>query len=290
MSKNILLSLLLFYPMLVFSQKDNPRTIKLPDVLEEVSGAWFPSPDSLWWLNDGGHAPILYCTNRKGQIIDELKIPGIQNRDWEDLTSDDKGNIYIGDFGNNQNKRKDLMIYIVNRYSKQVDSIEFRYADQRAFPPPFHQRQYDMEAFFYYQDSLHLFSKNKVRQNYMTRHYVLPAKPGNYVTAPVDSLIIKKRILTAAAISPDGKTVAMVGYNYGKFLGIFPWTKSSVFLFRDFSNNRFLQGKLKRKKAPGCLFPKQYEALDFIDENTLYIGSERLRMFRQKAKEYRITP
>lgn len=287
MSKTIVPFLLLF-PLLSLAQKDNPCTIRLPDVLEEVSGAWFPHPDSLWWHNDGGHHPWLFCTNKKGELLDTLVIPGLQNRDWEDLTSDKKGNLYIGDFGNNRNDRQDLTIYIYNRHTRQTDSILFAYQDQQAFPPPRPRQQYDMEAFFYHQDSLHLFSKNKVKANYLTRHYVIPATPGRYVATAVDSMVVRKRILTAAAISPDGKTVAMVGYNYGKFLGIFPWTKSSVFLFRHFQHNRFLQGQLKRKKAPGFLFPKQYEALDFLDNQTIYIGAERLRIFKQKAKRFRL--
>ena len=36
----------------------------------------------------------------------------LKNVDWEDLTQDDKGYIYIADTGNNNNKRRELDIYI----------------------------------------------------------------------------------------------------------------------------------------------------------------------------------
>jgi len=249
----------------VSAQKDKPKTIRLPAVLNEVSGLWIKGVDSLWWHNDGGHTPTLYCTDRNGNLLDTIAFKSIRNIDWEDLTADDRGHIYIGDFGNNLNRRKNLKIYIYQRATG------------------------NLEAFFYHQDSLHLFSKNKAKYgNYQTRHYVLPAKPGVYSIAAIDSLLIKRKIITGACISPDGKTVAMTAYNYGRFLGIFPWVKNKVFLFSNFKNNRFLRGRMRKRKAPGFIFPKQYEALDFLDNKTLYLATERIFFFKQKAKRFKL--
>jgi hypothetical protein len=170
-----------------------------------------------------------------------------------------------------------------------MDSIQFRYQEQTQFPPALVDRGFDMEAFFYYQDSLHLFSKNKAKYgNYQTRHYVLPAKPGNYIIQAVDSLVIKKKLITGVCISPDGKTVAMTAYNYGRFLGIFPWVKNKVLLFSGYKGNRFLRGRMRKRKAPGFIFPKQYEALDFLDNKILYLATERIFFFKQKAKRFRL--
>jgi hypothetical protein len=36
------------------------------------------------------------------------------NIDWED-TKDKNGNLYVGDFGNNDNERKDLCIYKIDK-------------------------------------------------------------------------------------------------------------------------------------------------------------------------------
>ncbi len=273
----------------VSAQKDKPKTIRLPDVLTEVSGLWIASPDSLWWHNDGGHSPSLYCTDRSGRILDEVLFKNIKNIDWEDITADDYGRIYIGDFGNNLNRRKDLKIYIYDSTTEKIDSIQFRYQEQTQFPPALADRGFDMEAFFYHQDSLHLFSKNKAKYgNYQTRHYVLPAKPGIYTIQAVDSLLIKRKVITGVSISPDGKMVAMTAYNYGRFLGIFPWVKNKIFLFSDFKENRFLRGRMRKRKAPGFIFPKQYEALDFLDNKTLYLATERIFFFKQKAKKIRL--
>lgn len=283
----IILSVLGITPS--YAQKDRPKTIRLPDELPEVSGAYFIARDSLWWHNDGGHAPALICTNLKGEQIDKISLPELRNTDWEDLTADDQGHVYIGDFGNNRNTRQDLKIYIYRWSDGQVDSITFRYAEQKAFPPAIEDQGFDMEAFFYHNDTLHLFSKHKVKYtNYLTRHYQLPAQPGDYTLRAVDSLIIKKRVITGAAISPDGKTVVMSGYNYGRFLGIFPWVRNNVFLFTEFEGSKFLKGRMRKRKAPGCIFPKQYEAIDFFDNKTLYIATESIMFFKQKAKRMKL--
>jgi len=286
--------LVVFFGIFIFptdlsAQKDKPKTIRLPDALREVSGLWVEGLDFLWWHNDGGHTPTLYCTDRKGKILDTIAFKTIKNIDWEDLTADDRGHIYIGDFGNNLNRRKDLKIYIYERSTGNLDSIQFRYQEQSVFPPTQAAQNFDMEAFFYHQDSLHLFSKNKAKHgNYQTRHYVLPARPGVYTVAAVDSLLIKRKVITGACISPDGKTVVMTAYNYGRFLGIFPWVKNKVFIFSNFKENRFLRGRMHKRKAPGFIFPKQYEALDFWDNKTLYLATERIFFFKQKAKRFRL--
>lgn len=61
------------------------------------------------------------------------------NTDWEDLTMDDKGNLYIADVGNNLNERKDLCVLKLNANSAfqsdsiNVEKIYFSYAGQRFF-------------------------------------------------------------------------------------------------------------------------------------------------------------
>ncbi len=278
-----------FIPVIVSAQKDKPKTIRLPAALNEVSGLWIASPDSLWWHNDGGHTPTLYCTDLSGNMLDSVNLKSIKNVDWEDLTADDRGRIFIGDFGNNRNRRKDLKIYVYEISTGKLDSIHFNYEEQTSFPPDRTHQNFDMEAFFYYQDSLHLFSKNRAKYgNYLTRHYVLPAKAGDYNIRAVDSLAFKRKLITGVCISPDGKTVAMTAYNYGRFLGVFPWVKNKVFLLSEFTGNRFLRGRMRKQRAPGFIFPKQYEALDFWDEETLYLGSEKILFFKQKGKRLRV--
>ena len=92
----------------------------LPKDLEEVSGVESARNSSLiWMINDGGNQPKLFGVSKKGNIKREVYIK-TKNRDWEDLTSDEKGNIYIGDFGNNLSKRKNLRILKIDKGNLSV--------------------------------------------------------------------------------------------------------------------------------------------------------------------------
>ena len=182
-----------------------------------------------------------------------------------------------------------MRIYIFHPASGKVDSILFHYPDQQSFPPPKAQQNYDMEGFFWHNNMLHLFSKNKVgKGNYFTKHYRLPAQPGEYTATLLDSISLKDRVVTAAAISPDGKTVALLAYNYKILRFFLPKTPASVFLFTDFDGDGFLKGKMRRKKAPKFLLPTQYESLDFLDNQKIYIASERTKFIPQRARCLRI--
>ena len=261
------------------------KKIILPKALNEVSGLYYAGPDSLWWLNDSGNSAALYLTDGRGKLKQVLPVPGALNRDWEDLTGDNKGKLYIGDFGNNLNRRQDLCIYIFEPQTGQLDSIRFRYPDQIAYPPAPEYWNFDMEGFFWSQDSLHLKSKNRLPQgNYYSKHYVLPAAPGQYTASLKDSLLLKNRVVTSAAQSPDGRSVVLLAYWYKLFLGFIPVTKTSIFLFNDYPGSDFLNGKIKRYRVPHCIAPTQYESIDFIAPGKVRVASEKTVLFRQQAR------
>jgi sugar lactone lactonase YvrE len=92
----------------------------LPKDLKEVSGnETIRNSNLIWMLNDGGNESKIYAVSEQGKIKREVYIKN-KNHDWEDLTSDEKGNIYIGDFGNNLSKRKNLTILkIEEKYLKK---------------------------------------------------------------------------------------------------------------------------------------------------------------------------
>lgn len=266
-----------------------PKKFRLPDELPEVSGLYHAGPDSLWWLNDGEHGPFLYLTDQRGQLLKTVEVTGAVNRDWEDLTADDRGNLYIGDFGNNFNNRRNLRIYVFHPGTGALDSILFDYPDQEAFPPPPQRANFDMEAFFWKRDSLHLFSKNLLHKgNYYTKHYVLPATSGQYTAELRDSLYLKKRVATAAAVSPNGQRVVILTYWFKALLGFIPLTPTTAFILEDFEGTNFLKGTMRRRKVPKCILPTQYESVDFLDERTLLIASEKTILFKQKARKIRL--
>lgn len=286
MSRLFLLVIFCLWHIILTAQK---KQFALPAVLPEVSGLYIAAPDSLWWHNDSDGRAVLFLTDGAGRLRSEMPIPHAQNKDWEDITNDDQGRLYIGDFGNNANKRKDLRIFIFDPATGATDSIRFRYPDQYAFPPLPEEAAFDMEAFFWWNDTLHLFSKNRLlKGNYFTRHYTLPAQPGEYVATLADSIYLHKRVVTGAAIRADGKQVAMVSYFYKLILGFIPKIRTTVFLWEDFPSGQFLQGRRQEVKVRRCILPTQYESIDYCDDNTLLIASEKVPLSKPHARRVKI--
>lgn len=262
-------------PFAATAQKKIARRTVLPPVLKEVSGMVLMPDGHLWMLNDSKNPPELFRFDPEaGKLLETRRLPLI-NRDWEDLTTDNKGNLYIGDVGNNKNARKDLRVYIYNPTTEYLDSILLRYPDQKSFAPSdARDWNFNCEAIVFFQDSLHLFSKNNFKGNFYSKHYVVPAKPGNYVAELRDSICLKNRVVTGAAISRDGKTFSLTGYIIGKRLGFLPYTKASVFYFTDFRGSDFLHGKMERKRLPKFLIARQYESITQWDDECWLVANE----------------
>lgn len=191
------------------------RTINpLPSELPESSGLIALDSGLFITHNDGGDGPTLYVIDTTVKVIKEHHLKNARNVDWEDVASAPDGTIFVGDFGNNDNTRTNQTVYIIPAYSKwqgdssEPEKITFTFADQKAYPPPKANKNFDCEAMVWFNDSLHLFSKNWSSPfNGYSKHYVLPAKPGHYTVFPVDSVnlggIQLLAFVTAADVAGD---------------------------------------------------------------------------------------
>lgn len=258
--------------------QEAPRRVRLPETLQEVSGLYVAGPDSLWWHNDSGDTPTLYLTNADGQLLRRLELPALAHVDWEDLTADTDGHLFVGDFGNNRRRRTDLRVYRVDPVTSAAATIAFAYPEGR---------RHDLEAFFWHRDSLHLFTKSAIRcDDLTTYHYVLPARPGTYTAELRDSLALRKRVVTGAAIDEQTGEVVLVAYFYKRLLGFIPYSAASVFFLEDYPEGHFLQGDIHRRRI-SRLLATQYESVDFFDGEFVLVASERTVFIRPKAKRVR---
>lgn len=270
--------LLLLLSCKVSAQKI-PRKITLPAILEEVSGIYYVSPDSIWCHNDSGDQPLLYLTNFKGELRSTVSISGGKHIDWEDLTYDDEGWLYIADFGNNRNKRTQLVIYKFHPATQQLDSIPFSYEDQANKALSF-----NAEALLYHQDSLYIFTKSRLpKSDFTTRLYSLSTEAKPQIAFLQGNLTLKKRVVTAAAIHKPTGTIALLAYYYKKVLGFLPISKASIFYLTDYPDNHFFDGQITRKKVAGFL-STQYEAIDYVDEQYILVGSEKTAHIKARLK------
>jgi hypothetical protein len=242
-------------PQQEFSKRYDARAYtRMPKALAESSGLEHAGGGSFWTLRDSGGAAALYRIAADGRLLDTLSLP-LRNIDWEELARDSEGNLYIGDFGNNQNQRRNLMIFRLSADKADIDTIRFHWEDQQGFPPAKEEQNYDCEAFIWHAGQLHLFTKS--RGDGYVRHYTVPDQPGAYAAALQESAYVKD-LVTAADISPDGSTLALL--TYGK-----------VYLFSVKAPDAYLQHPLGCIRIPGA---GQSEAILFINNTSLLVGNE----------------
>ena len=97
----------LFTSNIIFSQLV-VEDINLSKKLDETSGLEIINKQ-LVTINDSGNDPVLFYINESGNILDERKLNCCKNNDWESLAAD-SDYVYIADFGNNYDTRKNLSI------------------------------------------------------------------------------------------------------------------------------------------------------------------------------------
>ncbi|MCJ8166518.1 hypothetical protein MKJ04_16860 [Pontibacter sp. E15-1] len=236
----------------------------LPDAVQESSGLLALPQKGLYLThNDAGNKPYLYEIDEKGGIEATYKL-NIRNVDWEDLAKDDDGYVYIAETGNNNNNRRELMVYKLKLDNpEQVQKISFTYEDQKAYPPSKKDRNFDVEAIFYSQGSIYLVTKDR-GQKATAKVYKVPAEAGTYTAKLIGSSKINAQI-TGADISPDEEKVALL-------------SEGKIHLFTGFdSPDTFYKGKKQelRLKDAG-----QTEGIAFEDEETLVITSEGGNLYR----------
>ncbi len=88
------------------------------NLLNEASGITRSgySNDIFWLINDGGDEPFIYAVNRQGKDLGRYYINGIDNRDWEDISSftlDGQNYLIIADTGDNDSIHKHSFLYII---------------------------------------------------------------------------------------------------------------------------------------------------------------------------------
>lgn len=242
------------------------RLASLPGSISESSGIEvLPKSGDYITHNDAGNKSDLYQIDPKGEIVKTFSL-NVPNNDWEDLTRDDNGNLYIADTGNNDNKRKELAIYKVAMEDlNSATAIRFTYENQKEFPPSKKDRNFDSEALFWHGGKLFIVTKDR-GQEQTANVYTVPDKPGTYKAKLVGSAELNG-LVTGAAISPDGKMVVLL-------------EEEKIHLFTGFSSPaKFYEGDSKKINLKGA---GQTEAIAFEDNNTVILTSEGGNLYRYK--------
>jgi len=270
--------------------------------------------DTFWVHNDSGDEPRFFAVRADGTTImpswlagdfyvggkpageqnaKKQPYPGIPvaaaaHFDWEDIAYD--GDLlYLADVGNNGNARRDLGIYVVAEPNPEAVNatralrwLPVAYPDQKAFPDPTNWH-FDCEAVFVFGGRLHLLTKHRAAGK------IGIPEPGTNLyrldSQHTDRVNVLKRLdgvddlggwVTAADVSPDGKTLAVLCQA----------PVASVWLFDvPRGGDRLLSGSrtVRRLILTGA---KQCEALCFEDDGSLLVTNEQREVFRLLVEDF----
>ena len=250
----------LFTSNIIFSQLV-VEDINLSKKLDETSGLEIINKQ-LVTINDSGNDPVLFYINESGNILDERKLNCCKNNDWESLAAD-SDYVYIADFGNNYDTRKNLSIIkipIDKSSNENPEIINFLYPEQKKFKRIYRRSEYDAEALISFGDILLIFTKNKRKK--ITEIYSLPKYGGNFQAQKIGSLNTES-IVTGADYDKKTNTLVLTStINFDEYY---------ILVVNDFSlNNK--DHKINMYEIP--IGKTQVEAIKIIDENTFWITSE----------------
>lgn len=199
-----------------------------PPELDESSGlvASAANPGVVWTMNDDSDT-TLYALDTLGRERGRVALTGVRNVDWEALSLGPCGAqrcLYVGDIGDNDAVRASRTILRLPepalaagaQPSVAPESLSFRYADGPR----------DVEAMYVSRDgTVWLITKRPMRDAARVQRpalvYAIPASAWGTgeraVAALVDSLPMRPgtapgRLITDAALSPDGRTIAVRTY------------------------------------------------------------------------------
>lgn len=261
-------ALLLVIPLFLLAAAVQ-KTYRLPKELKEISGWVFVNDSTLIAHNDGGNDPKIFVLNLDGSIRHKITVTNAENTDWEDITTDHKGHLYLGDFGNNNNTRTNLRILkvslkkVLDNQDVEAKYIDFSYPEQTDFPPKLSEKYYDCEAMSYYNDSLYLFTKCRT-EPFDGRCYVytLPTRPGVYKAKKKYYMVLGKRdwfrdAATSAAIWKD---------------------KLYLLTYNRIITHTFENGRAKYESHQTLLPITQKEAIAIHSNGKIYVADERQKI------------
>ena len=264
--------IIIFLLWKAFLNYDN-KLLSVSSELGEISGIEYDKDGNLWAINDSGNSTEIHQIDSLGQIHRSIEITNAKNIDWEDLTQDDFGHFFVGDFGNNSNKRRDLTIYKIENpidiktTVTEAEIIRFKFSDQDLDNTNDSIKNFDMEAFIFYKGRLYLFTKNRTKPfDGYTNLYRMEDYASNQRAQKVSRFKTCQAgkyqyWITGAAISPNRKTLALLGSN-------------KIWIFKNWKGDDFFSGEVTDIDL-GLITQK--EAITFMNDSLVVIADEKFR-------------
>lgn len=245
----------------------------ISDKLDEISGLQIVG-DGFYGFNDSGGKPKLYKVEKQGAITQTLRLQGAKNIDWEAMAMNDSL-IFVADFGNNRGNRKDLCIYYVRRKDIKTNQkvqeiatqkLSFYYPQQTDFSNQNRAHNFDCEALLWFNDKLHLFTKEW--KSSQTHHYTLELTETRQAAQLVESYDTRFLVTGADVLKVNEKTsfVALIGYTKLGYVHLLNATVAN-------NQDKFLSSPKQRKLGHSSKLG-QVEGISIASPNVIYYSAE----------------
>ena len=232
------------------------------------------TPGAYWTHNDSGDGPFIYAIDTRGDSFGTFRVTNAQARDWEDIAAGpgpqpNKSYLYIGDTGDNDSVRPEVIVYRVaepalststRRFTKsRPGSTEPAEAIRLKYPDGAH----DAEALLVHPRTGNIYIVTKVViANPSVYEAVAPFTAGQQITmrrigeTHVPSLF--GGVITGGSISPDGRRIALCDYFQGYEI-VLPASSSN---FNDIWKQKMIGFDLgKRKQGESITYRLDGKAL-----------------------------
>lgn len=243
--------------------------------MRETSGITANGKGGFWTINDGTNGAKILASDTSGNVYRTVQLINGSNYDWEDMTSDKDGNLYIADTGDKNapyspsGAYDDLSIYKVSNPDYHCDN--FVSAEIISFRFPAGSDVDNAEGMFYHENYLYIVTKNgatggawHVGQALLYRVPATPS-PTQYVAEYITSLPLNDDSIDptfyqvgAAELSPDGQLLALIG-------------ERRMWIISDFTEGIFFDGDVNVLNF-GTV--RQRESVAFAGNREIYITDE----------------
>ena len=200
------------------------RTKSIPEASALVaSGQW---PGAYWTVNDSHNQPTLHAFDQQGQDRGTFRVENAKNVDWEALQlgpgRDGGWALYVGDIGDNDAKRRDVVIYRVAEPAPlAADAASAtQTVPSEAFTFVYPDSAHDAEAMLVHPETGEILVITKEARGHSTVYRVpLPLDRDQTMTLErvaaldVSAVGSKGNEVTDASISPDGQRVTVRTYS-----------------------------------------------------------------------------
>lgn len=229
-------------------------------MMREASGivASQRHPGHLWLHNDSGNEPELFLVDGTGAAVMRLRVDGVVNRDWEDI-SRRRDTLFLAEIGDNRARWDTVFVYAVVEPARIADTTLQPVA---RYPMRYPDGPRDAETLLVDAITGDWYIITKREQLSRVYRYAAPQRAGELVTLELMPFELSFRQAVGGDVSADGREILVKNYD-----AVFYWSRED-----GEPLHRALQREPRRQPYTK---ERQGEAIAFaLDDSAYYTTSE----------------